>query len=95
MQSILSRRYDVANWTFKEYICSLLIKLFTCLQYSYFEEDDNDISDADLALGSYEGDRNSEGQRHGKGKAVLPNGDKYEGGYAFGKRHGDGVYTYV
>ncbi|NXP38390.1 RSPH1 protein, partial [Leiothrix lutea] len=29
----------------------------------------------------YEGDRNSEGQRHGFGKALLPNGDTYEGEY--------------
>ena len=30
-------------------------------------------------LGEYEGDRNENDERHGKGKAKLPNGDTYEG----------------
>jgi hypothetical protein len=34
--------------------------------------------------------RNNE--RHGHGKAVLPNGDTYEGLYDCGKRHGPGTY---
>lgn len=51
-----------------------------------------------LALGScghlgffrqeYEGERNELGERHGHGKARLPNGDTYEGKYEHGKRHG-------
>jgi hypothetical protein len=36
----------------------------------------------------YDGDRNEAGERHGHGKARLPNGDTYEGSYEFGKRHG-------
>ena len=40
------------------------------------------------ALQSYEGDRNEQEERHGYGKAVLPNGDTYEGYYSHGKRHG-------
>lgn len=36
----------------------------------------------------YEGARNENGERHGHGKARLPNGDVYEGNYEFGKRHG-------
>lgn len=36
----------------------------------------------------YEGERNDAGERHGHGKARLPNGDTYEGNYEFGKRHG-------
>lgn len=36
----------------------------------------------------YEGERNEAGERHGHGKARLPNGDTYEGSYEFGKRHG-------
>lgn len=36
----------------------------------------------------YEGDRNEAGERHGVGKAVLPNGDVYQGQYENGKRHG-------
>lgn len=37
----------------------------------------------------YEGDRNEAGERHGVGKAVLPNGDIYQGQYEYGKRHGE------
>lgn len=37
----------------------------------------------------YEGDRNEAGERHGVGKASLPNGDIYEGQYKHGNRHGE------
>lgn len=40
------------------------------------------------SLQEYEGARNENGERHGLGKARLPNGDTYEGSYEFGKRHG-------
>lgn len=39
-------------------------------------------------LQEYEGDRNEAGERHGQGKAVLPNGDTYQGAYENGKRCG-------
>uniref|UniRef100_A0A8I3W489 Radial spoke head 1 homolog n=1 Tax=Callithrix jacchus TaxID=9483 RepID=A0A8I3W489_CALJA len=42
----------------------------------------------------YEGDRNEAGERHGRGRARLPNGDTYEGSYEFGKRHGQGIYRF-
>ncbi|XP_044522785.1 radial spoke head 1 homolog [Gracilinanus agilis] len=45
-------------------------------------------------LGEYEGERNEAGERHGKGKALLPNGDMYDGLYEFGKRHGQGTYRF-
>ncbi|XP_047232309.1 radial spoke head 1 homolog isoform X3 [Girardinichthys multiradiatus] len=46
-------------------------------------------------LGSYEGERNEAGERHGVGKALLPNGDTYQGGYKNGKRHGhQGTYCF-
>uniref|UniRef100_A0A672FEY4 Radial spoke head component 1 n=1 Tax=Salarias fasciatus TaxID=181472 RepID=A0A672FEY4_SALFA len=45
-------------------------------------------------LGEYKGDRNEAGERHGVGKAVLSNGDIYEGEYENGKRHGQGTYRY-
>uniref|UniRef100_A0A8D2ZM73 Radial spoke head 1-like n=1 Tax=Scophthalmus maximus TaxID=52904 RepID=A0A8D2ZM73_SCOMX len=45
-------------------------------------------------LGEYEGDRNEAGERHGVGKAVLPNGDNYQGQYECGKRHGQGTYRF-
>ncbi|XP_076975106.1 radial spoke head 1 homolog [Tamandua tetradactyla] len=51
------------------------------------EEGEND-------LGEYEGDRNEAGERHGHGKARLPNGDTYEGSYEYGKRHGQGTYKF-
>ena len=44
---------------------------------------------------TYEGERNDAGERHGQGKAVLPNGDVYEGQYVSGKRHGIGTYKFV
>ncbi|GAB1604671.1 radial spoke head 1 homolog [Argonauta hians] len=45
-------------------------------------------------LGVYEGERNEKDQRHGKGKAHLPNQDVYTGYYEEGKRHGGGVYRF-
>ncbi|KAG7462397.1 hypothetical protein JOB18_044975 [Solea senegalensis] len=45
-------------------------------------------------LGEYEGDRNDEGERHGVGRAVLPNGDIYEGHYEKGQRQGQGTYRF-
>lgn len=36
----------------------------------------------------YEGERNELGERHGEGRAVLPNGDVYQGDYFNGLRHG-------
>jgi len=45
----------------------------------------------------YEGDKKDGDAtlQHGKGKAVYPNGDEYEGEYQEGKRHGNGVYKWV
>lgn len=40
----------------------------------------------------YEGERNEEGERHGEGKAVLPNGDTYQGIYKHNKRSGQVFY---
>ncbi|KAM5336755.1 radial spoke head 1 homolog [Glossophaga mutica] len=51
------------------------------------EEGEND-------LGEYEGERNDAGERHGHGRARLPNGDVYEGNYEHGKRHGQGTYKF-
>ncbi|KAM4697305.1 LOW QUALITY PROTEIN: radial spoke head 1 homolog [Discoglossus pictus] len=50
--------------------------------------------EAEPDLGEYEGDRNEAGERHGQGKARLPNGDTYEGQYESGKRHGPGTYRF-
>jgi len=43
-------------------------------------------------LQEYEGGRNEKDQRHGHGKARLPNGDTYEGMYDSGTRNGSGTY---
>ncbi|KAH0951993.1 hypothetical protein HN011_005438 [Eciton burchellii] len=45
-------------------------------------------------LGVYEGERNEAGERHGKGKTLLPNGDIYVGEYRNGLRHGEGIYFF-
>ncbi|XP_024869517.1 radial spoke head 1 homolog isoform X2 [Temnothorax curvispinosus] len=45
-------------------------------------------------LGVYEGERNENGERHGDGKTLLPNGDMYVGQYCNGLRHGKGIYVF-
>lgn len=42
----------------------------------------------------YEGERNEKGDRHGRGKALLPNGDMYVGQYCKGLRHARGLYVF-
>eukprot|EP00064_Thunnus_orientalis_P003479 superscaffoldBa00000283_g3488 len=54
----------------------------------------DEFDDERSKLGEYEGDRNEAGERHGVGKAVLPNGDVYQGQYENGKRHGQGTYRF-
>ncbi|XP_060877151.1 radial spoke head 1 homolog [Metopolophium dirhodum] len=66
----------------------------------YVPEDEyggeNDFAhDALSVIGAYKGQRNSEDERHGFGKAILPNGDAYVGTYKNGKRHGRGQYRFV
>ena len=46
------------------------------------------IRPSSVLIKEYEGERNELGERHGTGRAVLPNGDIYEGKYAHGQRHG-------
>ncbi|XP_048721704.1 radial spoke head 1 homolog isoform X1 [Lepidochelys kempii] len=50
--------------------------------------------EAENDLGEYEGERNAAGERHGHGRARLPNGDTYEGEYANGLRNGRGTYRF-
>lgn len=45
-------------------------------------------------IGLYEGERNEAGERHGKGYALLPNSDQYDGEYRNGFRHGQGTYYF-
>lgn len=59
------------------YLCMLLMNLFLLIN---------------LISQEYEGERNEENERHGYGKAKLPNNDTYEGYYQNGKRHGQGTY---
>ncbi|XP_055855856.1 radial spoke head 1 homolog [Episyrphus balteatus] len=45
-------------------------------------------------VGEYLGERNALGERHGKGWAILPNGDQYDGSYRKGIRNGHGLYVF-
>ncbi|OWR52340.1 radial spoke head 1 homolog [Danaus plexippus] len=45
-------------------------------------------------IGIYVGSRNADGDRHGEGWAVLPNGDFYQGCYCRGMRSGKGLYVF-
>lgn len=47
-----------------------------------------------FVLQAYKGQRNSNDERHGFGKAILPNGDAYVGTYKNGHRHGRGQYRF-
>ena len=60
---------------------------------SDISDDYDEGEDEGLQLGTYDGDRNEKGERHGYGKATLPNGDTYEGDYQNGKRHGNGTWV--
>ena len=59
------------------------------------ESDEDSETNVRTFLGTYEGERNEKEERHGFGRALLPNGDLYEGEYENGKRHGSGIYTFV
>lgn len=58
------------------------------------ESDEEMLTDGEDLPYLYEGDRNEQGERHGKGKARLPNADIYEGEYRHGYRHGFGKYVF-
>ncbi|KAI8910640.1 hypothetical protein DFJ77DRAFT_441920 [Powellomyces hirtus] len=51
--------------------------------------------DAAPTIGTYEGSRNDQSERHGQGKMTFPNGDIYKGGYATGTRSGSGTYKWA
>ncbi|KAM9565397.1 radial spoke head 1 homolog [Guaruba guarouba] len=57
-------------------------------------EESSEEGEAEDILGEYEGERNAEGERHGCGKARLPNGDTYNGEYEHGLRNGQGTYRF-
>ncbi|KAJ3411962.1 hypothetical protein HDV05_001440 [Chytridiales sp. JEL 0842] len=57
-------------------------------------DDGEEFQEEAPTLGVYEGERNEQKQRHGKGKNTFPNGDVYEGAYENGQRHGTGAYTW-
>lgn len=58
------------------------------------ESDEDMDSENEILPYTYEGGRNENGVRHGKGKARLPNGDVYEGEYKNGHRSGYGKYVF-
>jgi radial spoke head protein 1 len=59
-------------------------------------DDGSNMGDKDEgpSIGVYEGDRNGDKQRHGRGKNTFPNGDVYEGQYVNGRRYGEGTYIW-
>ncbi|XP_059470480.1 uncharacterized protein LOC132193674 [Neocloeon triangulifer] len=56
------------------------------------DESGDDSDENTNFLGTYVGERNELGQRHGDGKTVLPSKDTYEGQYVHGLRQGLGTY---
>lgn len=54
----------------------------------------DDSAHGSIDLGKYDGETNERGERHGFGRAVLPDGSQYEGNYENGKRNGFGVYRF-
>ncbi|KER25461.1 hypothetical protein T265_07084 [Opisthorchis viverrini] len=59
------------------------------------DDEAEDIEEEEgVYLGEYDGGRNERDERHGYGKAILPNGDAYDGMYENGKRHGPGIYRF-
>lgn len=58
---------------------------------------DDEEEEAPTGIGTYEGLRNEEGERHdttGKAVSALNNGDVYEGCFENGKRNGTGTYYF-
>merc|ERR1711990_138746 len=53
-----------------------------------------DFEGEEYYFGQYDGERNEADERHGSGRAILPNGDIYEGEYQCGKKHGEGTYKF-
>ncbi len=52
------------------------------------------ISCSTIPRVQYEGERNQEGEYHGKGVIIYSNGEKYVGGFKDGKYDGQGTFTY-
>ncbi|KAJ3158301.1 hypothetical protein HDU86_003010 [Geranomyces michiganensis] len=46
-------------------------------------------------IGTYEGGRNDQSERHGQAKMTFPNKDVYTGTYANGMRNGTGTYKWA
>uniref|UniRef100_A0A8B9DIX2 Radial spoke head 1 homolog n=1 Tax=Anser cygnoides TaxID=8845 RepID=A0A8B9DIX2_ANSCY len=58
------------------------------------DTEDTEAEETEADLGEYDGERNSAGERHGRGKAQLPNGDTYDGEYEHSLRNGQGTYRF-
>lgn len=57
---------------------------------------EEEVSERDIPfIGTYEGERNEFGERHGKGVATHPNDDMYKGEYKGGYRNGKGIYLWA
>ena len=55
---------------------------------------DEEGVESPVFLGTYDGERNDDGERHGVGYATLKRGDEYRGDYKNGKRDGHGKYAF-
>ncbi|XP_071440432.1 radial spoke head 1 homolog [Hetaerina americana] len=55
---------------------------------------DEEFGEEDDKIGEYEGRRNEINERHGLGRAILPNKDLYQGYYRYGRRDGNGLYMF-
>jgi hypothetical protein len=45
--------------------------------------------------GTYNGDKDTDGNKHGQGTLTFPDGRKYEGEWQHDKKHGKGTFTYA
>lgn len=87
MVTVNNVKLQVVFRTLRLYLHISLISIMSDVGSEEFDDEQG-------SLGEYEGDRNEAGERHGQGKAVLPNGDTYQGAYENGKRSGRGTYKF-
>nr|XP_055072184.1 radial spoke head 1 homolog isoform X2 [Misgurnus anguillicaudatus] len=87
MVTVNNVKLQVVFRTLRLYLHISLISIMSDVGSEEFDDEQG-------SLGEYEGDRNEAGERHGQGKAVLPNGDTYQGEYENGKRSGRGTYKF-
>ena len=73
-------------------VCSIRAQMSDSVT-SFFDDDEEGGFRG--GVGTYDGERNENAERHGFGVATLPSGDVYEGNYLNGKRNGRGKYLFA